>query len=297
MNILRRMEEVRETLSALLPMADPNDPKTGMVLYELATLSAKVKLWEKLGSKTFILSKELVEAFQHTDVPLDIKPSEFHYPFHCFIVESDVPLFVSDGKYGSENVFAILYINSIAINTKDIRLLQRDGTVRDKVEWDISLAGLAPGVGNVGLDQMWINLKNGDTMDAAYKNFTQIPGREMVNLRETQALVNIFFNTIMYINDVSRVVKETEIHGTKKTKIGKGKKATKSAYILLMPPQSYKSLSKGTGRTIDKRFIVRGHWTRQAYGKGRLLRKRIWIKPYWKGPELSEVVSKPYKVK
>ena len=243
MNILRRMEEVRETLKALLPMAGPTDSKTGMVLYELATLSAKIKLWEDLGLKTFILSKELVEAFQHTDVPLDIRPSEFHYPFHCFVVESDVPLFVSDSKYGSENVYAILYINSTVINTQGVRLIQRDGTVRDRIEWDISLAGLAPGVGNVGLDQMWINLKNSDTMNAAYKNFTQVPGREMVNLRETQALVNIFFNTVMYINDVSRVIKETEVHGTRKTKVGKGK-TCKSLYILLKPPQSYRPLSK-----------------------------------------------------
>ncbi|RLG45594.1 MAG: hypothetical protein DRN81_01315 [Thermoproteota archaeon] len=51
-----------------------------------------------------------------------------------------------------------------------------------------------------------------------------------------------------------------------------------------------------SGRTIDKRFRVRGHWTNQAYGKGRSLRRRQWIFPYWKGPEMNEMVSKVYKV-
>lgn len=32
-------------------------------------------------------------------------------------------------------------------------------------------------------------------------------------------------------------------------------------------------------------YLVRGHWRNQAHGTGRIDRKRIWIQPYWKGPE------------
>lgn len=32
-------------------------------------------------------------------------------------------------------------------------------------------------------------------------------------------------------------------------------------------------------------YIVRGHWRNQVHGPGRTGRKRIWIQPYWKGPE------------
>ncbi len=32
-------------------------------------------------------------------------------------------------------------------------------------------------------------------------------------------------------------------------------------------------------------YLVRGHWRNQAHGPGRTARKRIWIQPYWKGPE------------
>lgn len=32
-------------------------------------------------------------------------------------------------------------------------------------------------------------------------------------------------------------------------------------------------------------YLVRGHWRNQVHGPGRMARKRIWIQPYWKGPE------------
>ncbi len=52
-----------------------------------------------------------------------------------------------------------------------------------------------------------------------------------------------------------------------------------------------------TGRTINSRFLVRGHWRRQAHGKGRMDRKIIFIEPFVKGPDIAELVNKPYIVK
>lgn len=49
-------------------------------------------------------------------------------------------------------------------------------------------------------------------------------------------------------------------------------------------------------RTIDKRFLVRGHWRNQAVGPGRRERALIWIEPHWKGPDLAEITSRPYLV-
>jgi hypothetical protein len=40
----------------------------------------------------------------------------------------------------------------------------------------------------------------------------------------------------------------------------------------------------GAGRQISVRFPVRGHWRRQAYGKGRQLRRSMYIAPFMKGP-------------
>ena len=45
------------------------------------------------------------------------------------------------------------------------------------------------------------------------------------------------------------------------------------------------------------RFMVRGHWRQQPFGPGGQQRKLIWIKPFYKGPDIAQVINKPYVVK
>lgn len=40
-----------------------------------------------------------------------------------------------------------------------------------------------------------------------------------------------------------------------------------------------------SGRSYDHRWVVRGHWRNQAWGKGRAERRPVWIAPYVKGPD------------
>ncbi len=44
-------------------------------------------------------------------------------------------------------------------------------------------------------------------------------------------------------------------------------------------------LSGDAQRVYKIRWIVRGHWRNQPHGPGSMLRKRIWIAPFWKGTE------------
>lgn len=56
-------------------------------------------------------------------------------------------------------------------------------------------------------------------------------------------------------------------------------------------------VTTGEQRTIQSRFIVRGHWRNQAHGEGRALRKRLWIQPHWKGPAWADIVARVQTVK
>jgi hypothetical protein len=48
------------------------------------------------------------------------------------------------------------------------------------------------------------------------------------------------------------------------------------------------------GRTMMKRFMVRGHWRRaNPSWQDQALR---WIEPYWKGPEMAVVIEKEYRM-
>jgi hypothetical protein len=48
---------------------------------------------------------------------------------------------------------------------------------------------------------------------------------------------------------------------------------------------------------INRRFIVRGHWRNQAFGPGRQDHRVMWIKPFYKGPDLAEMINRPFLVK
>ncbi|WP_372094431.1 hypothetical protein [Tistrella mobilis] len=51
------------------------------------------------------------------------------------------------------------------------------------------------------------------------------------------------------------------------------------------------------GRKPLVRFMVRGHWRRQPHRPENQDRKLIWIRPYYKGPDLAATINKPYLVK
>lgn len=58
-----------------------------------------------------------------------------------------------------------------------------------------------------------------------------------------------------------------------------------------------KRKAHGKGGKPTVQFLVRGHWRNQAWGPGRMLRKRKWIEPFWKGPEDTRVLVRGYEVK
>lgn len=57
------------------------------------------------------------------------------------------------------------------------------------------------------------------------------------------------------------------------------------------------SQGEDSGRHINVRTLVSGHWRNQPCGTGRLERKVIWIEPHWRGPEEAPLTSKRAVVK
>jgi len=57
------------------------------------------------------------------------------------------------------------------------------------------------------------------------------------------------------------------------------------------------SLAREERLSLTGKWIVRGHWREQTYGPGMSLHKTIWIYPYFKGDDISDVLNKEYEVK
>lgn len=49
--------------------------------------------------------------------------------------------------------------------------------------------------------------------------------------------------------------------------------------------------------SLSYRFVVQGHWRNQAFGEGHQLRRLIFIEPFYKGPELADVVNNSHLIK
>jgi hypothetical protein len=295
------METLENFIKLMNTINSNQNFKTTELIYMYLSLLNKIRMWQTTGSKTFKLSKDLVEAFNHTDINLNCTPNDFQYPFGCFMIESEDPMFdvfFSDGRKTS--VYNILYINKQTAS-KLLKPVNIYGHIQN-VEWDISISAIVPGIKmldiETGLDYIWLNLKNNNIIKEMYEKQIHPISIDLdlrITKNETQSIVNIFYNTIMYINERVNDNSVQKIR-TRKINVGNSKNKITNSYIYLTTPKSYKSLTSSEHRTIDKRFIVRGHWTHQVYGEKLSLRRKQWILPYWKGPELSEIISKPYKV-
>jgi hypothetical protein len=65
---------------------------------------------------------------------------------------------------------------------------------------------------------------------------------------------------------------------------------------LRMDKTASKGDSPDTGRTIGVRHIVTGHWTTKNVGQGGVDRVRRWIEPYWRGPQVGDVIGRTIEV-
>jgi hypothetical protein len=60
--------------------------------------------------------------------------------------------------------------------------------------------------------------------------------------------------------------------------------------------QMYEGVARGLWK-MSYRFIVQGHFRHQAYGPKHSERKLIFIEPFWKGPEFSEIINSQHIIK
>jgi hypothetical protein len=137
-------------------------------------------------------------------------------------------------------------------------------------------------------------------------------GREMT-LRELRELTRSFVvNVLLYLSSDGAEVEH--IHAKRIKKLhGKKRKSQKKQIADLQDDRTYlvgstirvnpdikkyiDSQRRGAKFELKHRTLVRGHWRNQAHGAKRLLRKRIWIKPFVKKKDLSErVLGHNYEV-
>lgn len=249
-----------------------------------------IEKWMNSGSKTFMVSQELLEAFRFTAISERTTHADFKLPFETFMLDGE-PLWKSTIYNGHETeeraIHNLLYIS---------------------VEGHPILLSIYPYEDILGF--YFYGFKPDATIKA-YDALTMMSDSEGAVTKTNPAshedyigkLQNVFYNTVYYITDPSRSIAETEIESVQNSagywQINKEKRTSRQhPYIMLRPPNYYHKLPGDDQiRRIGVRFMVRGHWRNQAMGVDFSEHHLVWIAPHWKGPEFGDVVTKPYKVK
>jgi len=139
-------------------------------------------------------------------------------------------------------------------------------------------------------------------------------GRSCVIGESEMELWAILINSILYINSVNADIKEDWLYRNTAEKLRKAKgkrkrdlrerlnnggKVFRVGHSIRLPQISDSEKHESCGNKLGVRFQVRGHWHTYWIGSNRFgtrAQKLKWIAPYWKGPEMAEVVHGTYVV-
>lgn len=252
------------------------------------------------GSKTFFFSRALTERLANFE--LNAPSSALLVPFKSFVFVYDDPVsraalasigpghLAGEGAIttwisvfdGGDNIhLGLLMICQHESHAKALasRILKitPDNTIEDALRTE------------------WTADKEDDNDDQFIKN---------------SLFIRIALNSILYLNssnpEISTQMKATDIIPIKRNSSpSKARQHARyvakrySALTYVRVGDSVHSLdieARSRGIVHAERILVRGHWRNQAHGQGRSERKLIAIEPYWRGPEMAEVVTRPYKV-
>jgi len=237
--------------------------------------------WFESGMPSIEIGHKLAASFMLTSVPKDIV-EELRMPFHSF--ELKVP----DGL-----LTMLSAVSGLRVDTRRIRLAQIP--VSDGVGY-FFMAENADGSDATNISDTLTSILSADKVEHALKH-------EEDELREDNrnaVLANrLLTNVILYLNN----------GGERKT-VGKGRACSrqrgspepiKRVFRLTQKVthdfrQVVYDYSTGKSHRLTVQSIVIGHWRMQPCGPKSSERKRLFIEPYWRGPEDAPIALRPHHI-
>lgn len=127
----------------------------------------------------------------------------------------------------------------------------------------------------------------------------------------------VLINSILYVSSINaetlqvasphtsldQQLKEAKSSLERRDLFRAAQKASKLPYVLVGASVHSVDCSEAppdqvwTKRKLSVRFSVKGHFRQQPYGPGRQERRLQYIHPFYKGPEMADLINKPYIVR
>ncbi len=249
--------------------------------------------WYQSGMPVFKISDALAASMVLTDFD-EISFSEAKLPFQSFMIEIDG---VSPLVYGGER------LDRIAVMSAKMPFENIDATTRFSFESArifnvIYLRGTTNSM-EVKSNQLYIT-PDGESVEAMLMNTVTSKNQA---LREAMARIAIGISVLLNNDHEAIAGATTEIERKKRrkyksvsgertyTEIVVGREIKISDPLDMIAVASNVSSGEvppdGTNTwKLKNQILVRGHFTKQPYGPRSSLRRRQFIQPYWRGPEV-----------
>jgi hypothetical protein len=299
-----------------------NSPDFTDLIFSEAINYLAVFNFEQFGRKTFFFSENLVEHLSLTELIADasfVRPPfdaclfvyrdrislDAFYKIHgreCPDYETPISVFITN-RPAEEGLGKVVFACWHAKEPSAYMFVKRELLIREN--WTIDDM-LKTDWGDIYKEDEGGDLKDDDSL---FYNEGFLFFRILLN-----SLLYLGSNDIDIIDilsphqDLIRKLKEAQSGKTKKnirkrlqklknvSKLNFSKVGDSLGRIIVKKPgiSSNQEQEPEESRKLGYRILVRGHWRNQPYGEKKSKRKLIWIKPYYKGPDLAELVNKPY---
>ena len=250
--------------------------------------------WDHIGRPTFSLTHSLLAQLAQTDCA-GLNYGELKWPFETFAVQlpQPDPFIVYEGRPGQQVTARYLIFSRYHAPAEDAPAVY------------IGVQGLNAPM----LHRKMLEPQGGDGLEQWLTMFTDVGQIEQVGhgLRYEEIDGQAMRTAIRVVTNLSLYLQSLRQRGEWAPSAPGAKKKPKSDNrywiigkgIKVAPEVRSRAYHNATGeptRTLDKRYMVRGHWRNQAHGPKRELRRLKWIEPYWKGPEGAESLERSYSV-
>jgi hypothetical protein len=273
-------------------------------------------LWGKYGMPVFKLDEGTLSSLVLTD-PTNVPSDLVRLPFQSFILElpkgfiNNKSKLLGEDKVVDDSISCVLVFNQL-VPSKSRITVDPQTILDDSIDWiSINIMG---DYSNVFSDSYSFNHTRdiGEFLRIKKKKEgnSQLFGNQCYKLDQTDehiitAVKRIIINLCLLIQDCGTTSKCKRSSVLRHINRYKTDLLPTIHYLNKVVPLN-KNLSNAAkdwissqksrtvGWSIKKRFVVRGHWRNQVCGKGLSDRCLKWIEPYWKGPNVSEVIRHIY---
>lgn len=283
-------------------------------VYSFETNYTTALNFELFGKKTFYVTPNLYEHLAETSIDTDCQLARLPFPNCLFVYDS--PL-AKDLLYRTNNHTVRTYEGAVSVFASEITEEGERKLVLFVFHADNTQV-------HYGIKRQLL-LREGWTLEQALRtdwlklNPDSVEDNSFAISDETFYTSGLNFfrsvvNTILYLgsNDPDLVQQLSpyrqmeerlflaKSRDKRKEIKGELKRTPRLDYVVVgrnVPRLMPDAMAGGSAREMHVWFIVRGHWRNQPYGAGNSLRRPLWVKPYYKGPEIAELINnRPYVV-